>query len=160
ERPQSDLKWVRDPDVREGIRPVLADLGHTAQFLANKGVVLTNDAQSRFLDCVLENYIEFLFLLERRAKGDYSPDELPSTFPAFCSTKPKSTGPTPREMFDAWVKGKGPAHSTVESWRTVFNALTARFPDKNADGVTPDEAQAWLDSLITKERSAHTVRNW
>jgi integrase len=52
-----------------------------------------------------------------------------------------------------------PAQSTVESWRTVFNALTRDFPDRSASAIKPEEAQQWLDTLITKERSAFTVHN-
>jgi hypothetical protein len=77
EQPWKHLEWTRDPDVRRGIRPVLADLGHTAQFLAGQSIVLTNEAQAKFLDCVLDNYIEAILLLERRAKGDYESDEFP-----------------------------------------------------------------------------------
>jgi hypothetical protein len=35
------LPWTHGSDVRAGIRPVLADLGHTAQFLANRRIALT-----------------------------------------------------------------------------------------------------------------------
>lgn len=52
EEPLSGLAWTRDPEVRAGIRPVLADLGHTSEFLANRGVALTHDARALFLDCV------------------------------------------------------------------------------------------------------------
>ena len=30
----------------------------------------------------------------------------------------------------AWVKARQPAHSTIESWSTVFNALTRDFPNR------------------------------
>jgi integrase len=155
EEPIRDLEWTRDPEIRAGIRPVLADRGHTAQFLADRGLSLTNEAQTLFLDCVLDNYSAALLLLERRAKGDYEPDELPKSFPAFFTSGPL----TPWELFEGWVKSKQPAQSTVESWRTVFNTLTRDFPDRSASAITPDEAQQWLDKLITEERSAFTVRN-
>jgi hypothetical protein len=97
--------------------------------------------------------------LERRAKGDYEPDELPKSFPAFSRQGKTADGLTPWELFEGWVKSKQPAQSTVESWRTVFNTLTRDFPDRSASAITPDEAQQWLDKLITEERSAFTVRN-
>jgi hypothetical protein len=81
-QPWDNLDWTRDPEVREGIRPKIADYGYTAQFLSSRGIALTNEAQTRFLDCVVDNYIEALSLLERRARNDYSPDELPSGFPS------------------------------------------------------------------------------
>jgi hypothetical protein len=79
--PMDGLEWTRDPEVRKGIQPVLADRGYTAQFLASKGVVLTNAARDLFLDFALDNYIAALSLLEARARNDYSPDDLPAAFP-------------------------------------------------------------------------------
>jgi hypothetical protein len=153
--PISDLEWTRDPTIRAGVRPVLADRGHTAQFLADRGIALTNAAQTLFLDCVLDNYSAALLLLERRAKGDYEPDELPRSFPAFSTQGTKPDGLTPCELFEAWVKSKQPAQSTVESWRTVFNALRRDFPDRSASAIKPEEAQQWLDKLITAANHLH-----
>jgi hypothetical protein len=83
EQPLKDMRWARDPEVRHGVRAIVADLGHTAQFLATRGVALTNKAHVLFLDRVLDNYLPALSRLEHRAKGDYTPDELPKSFPPF-----------------------------------------------------------------------------
>jgi integrase len=157
--PIRDLEWTRDPEVRGGVRPVLADWGRTSQFLAQRGIALTNSARTLFLDCVLDNYIAALSLLEQRAKGDYSPDDLPKTFPGFLSNGPSAAGLTPLELFEGWLKARSPQQSTIESWRPVFNALTRDFPHRSASSLTSAEAQKWLDDLITRERSAFTVRN-
>ena len=42
--------WLREPYVRAGIRPLVADRTDTAQFLASKGIVLTAEARELFLD--------------------------------------------------------------------------------------------------------------
>jgi hypothetical protein len=47
ERLRGDV-WGMD-DVREKVRPVLADAGKTAQFLALKNIALTHDARKLFL---------------------------------------------------------------------------------------------------------------
>ena len=73
EQPLKYKDWERNPDVRKGARPVLADMGHTAQFLASRGIALTNKAHALFLDFALDNYFQALLLLERRARGDYEP---------------------------------------------------------------------------------------
>jgi integrase len=160
EQPLRDMRWARDPEVREGVRAVVADLGHTAQFLASRGLVLTNKAHALFLNRVLDNYEQALLRLERRARGDYSLDELPKSFPPFTLQAPRSdTGLSPQELFEAWRKARKPAQSTIESWRTVFNRLGRDFPDRSASSITADEAQRWLDKLITEHRSAFTVRN-
>jgi hypothetical protein len=154
EQPQHDLSWARDPDVRDGIRPVLADFGHTAQFLAGRGIPLTNEAQVRFLNCVLDNYIEALWLLDRRARGDYEPDELPRQFPKFTGRKQASTiGQTPWVLFKGWVTAKQPGERTINRWRVVFEDLERKFAASGADGVSEDDARAWATALITPERS-------
>jgi hypothetical protein len=123
--------WERDPEVRKGIRPVLADMGHTTQFLASRAIALTNNAHALFLDFALDNYIQALLLLQRRARGDYEPDELPKSFPKFAPQRQRTaTGLSPRELFDAWVKARQPAPGTIESWSVVFNALTQDFPNR------------------------------
>jgi integrase len=109
---------------------------------------------------VLDNYLPALGLLEQRARGDYGRDELPDTFPMFApQAQQRATGLTPEDLFEAWVKARQPAPSTIESWRVVFKALAKGFPDRSAASIKADEAQQWLDGLITEERSAFTVRN-
>jgi hypothetical protein len=76
-----DLEWTRDPEVRAGVRPVIADEAKTAQFPASKGTVLSNEAQALVLDCVLDEFIAAILCLERLAAGNYEPDERPSQFP-------------------------------------------------------------------------------
>jgi hypothetical protein len=153
QQPLKDMKWARDPEVRQGVRAVVADLGHTTQFLASRGLALTHKAHALFLDRVLDNYLPALLRLERRAKGDYTPDELPKSFPPFApqSQRP-ATGLSPRELFDAWVEARQPAPGTIESWSTVFNALTQDFPDRPASSIKPEEAQGWLDRQVTEGR--------
>ena len=153
-------EWTAYPEVRTALRPIISDFGRTAQFLSFKGTVLSNAGRELFLNAALRYLPAALTLLERRAKGDYERDDLPDTFPQFAPRgHAKVTGPTPRELFDDWVKTRQPAHSTVESWQTVFNTLTRDFPDRSAESISHDEAQAWLDKLITKDRSAFTVGN-
>ena len=40
----------------------------------------------------------------------------------------------------------------------MFNALTQDFPNRPASTIKPEEAQEWLDKLVTEGRSAGTVR--
>jgi hypothetical protein len=45
-----DELWAEAGGVREAVRPVLADVGETAQFLRCEAPCLTNDATKLFLD--------------------------------------------------------------------------------------------------------------
>jgi hypothetical protein len=86
-----DLEQVlQDKAILADLRPMIADWGHTAQFLASKGVVLASEARDVFLDYVAIDYVEAVLLRRRRAKGDYSPDDLPRQFPQF--SPPYSAG--------------------------------------------------------------------
>jgi hypothetical protein len=88
-----ELDWMREPEVLEGIRPQVADEAKTAQFLAAKALVLSNDVQAMFLDRVLPEFMNAILLLERRAGGDYGADERPALFPKFeGGPRPSTTG--------------------------------------------------------------------
>jgi hypothetical protein len=41
----SDELWEQDEELRRAVRPVLADVGETAQFLATNGRALNNAAR-------------------------------------------------------------------------------------------------------------------
>ncbi len=148
-------KLLANDAIRADIRPIVADQGKTSQFLATRGLVLTPQARNLFLDCVIESYIEALDVLKRRAKGDYSPDDRPRTFPEFRPPKVRGKGLDPWSLFEQWVKEVQPAQSTVARWRTVFLEMRERF--KNADDITEDDAREWARGLNSKTRSAFTV---
>ena len=152
---------VRDPQVRAGIRSTMANEVEANQFLASKGLSLTQEAYNLFLDCILEEYLAAILLLERRARGDFSQDERLEQFPAFeAASKPRQGRAelTPWKLFKAWVHAKKPAASTVDRWRSVFLDLEKYFVGREASSITVDEAQAWAEGLVTSERSAATVK--
>lgn len=65
------------------------------------------------------------------------------------------------QLFERWVKDKQPAASTVETWRYVFRSMEGKFAGRSAASIPADEAKAWIQSLVTEERSAGTVdKNW
>ena len=152
-----DLEWTREPEVRAGVRALIADEAKTAQFLASKGVVLNTEAQAAFLDCVLDEFMAAILLLERRANKDYSPDTRPSEFPKFDGSKiARSTSEaTPWQLFAAWVKARKPAPSGVNRWRRVFLDLEERF--QSANDITEDDAREWSRQIVTTKRTARTV---
>ena len=155
--PMRDLEWSRAPEIREGINPVIADVGLTAQFLASRGIVLTSQARALFLDFVVDNYVDALGLLERRARNDYSPDTKPQEFPKFEKRRQEHAGTTALALFTEWVRVAKPRASTITRWRAVFMELDRDFPERAADSITADEAQTWAVSLVGEGRSARTV---
>jgi integrase len=154
-----DLEWTREPEVRAGVRPLIADEAKTAQCLATKGVVLNAEAQALFLDCVLYEFIAAILLLERRANRDYSVDTRLAEFPKFDSKKIVRSGSevSPWQLFEAWVKARQPAASGVNRWRCVFIDLEQRF--ESANDITEDDAREWSRQLVTAKRKARTVND-
>jgi integrase len=157
EQADPDGLWREDLQVRKRVRPILADVGETAQFLAMKGLVLNNETRDRFLDCLYDDLAAALHKLTRIAEGDYSNDDYGKRFPKFEAT---DSGETPQQLFEAWVHETTPAQSTIETWRYPFAEMANCFKDRSAASITPDEARDWIKSLIGG-RSAGTVsRNW
>lgn len=150
-----DELWREDEEVRQAIRPVLADAAETAQFLAFKGIVLSSEARTLFLDCLYDDLAAALNLLIRNAGGDYSPDKYRERFPKF---EGLDKGETPMQLFERWVVERKPAASSIESWRYVFSAMSEHFKGRSASSISAEEAQAWIRGLVSAARSARTVR--
>jgi integrase len=167
-RSTRDELWEEREDVREAVRPVLADIGETAQFLATKRLALTNAGRSLFLDWLWHDLAAALQWLERRAEGDYGPDKYAERFPK--EPHGHDSGLTPWQLFELWVKERKPAAGTVENWRYMLRALNDDFEGCSASSIQPEEAETWLLKRVTantphdtrkrkRTRTAETVKN-
>ncbi|NEU96035.1 hypothetical protein [Bradyrhizobium uaiense] len=160
ENPKADphWEWQKEPEVREAVRPQVAELARVATFLASEGKALNAAAYVLFVDAVSDNLLPAITLLERRANGDYSPDDTPEGFPPFTDGPRRTTGISCWDLFEAFVKAIKPADNTVQRWRAVFLWMQRHFADIGADGITEETARTWVRGLVTAERSATTVR--
>jgi integrase len=149
--------WEHSPEAREDVRPMLADWGETAQFMASKRIVLDESSRKLFLDHLYEDFAAALRLLIQRARGDYTPDTYPLKFPRFDNSRDAGHGPW--KLFESYVAERKPATSTVNRWRAVFQDLEARFTGPDVQPLTPEAAQVWADGLVTAARSPITVRD-
>jgi integrase len=112
----------------------------------------------RFVDAVQDSLMPAIVVLEKRARGDYSRDENPETFPPFTDERTRNPGPNCWELFEAYVVAKRRAGQTVSRWRAVFLQMRRDFPDISANELTEDAARGWVGGLVTDEHSANTVR--
>lgn len=150
-----DDSWRDHPNHRRHVRATLMELATVQSFLVAKGLVLNPDGLERFLDTLEPEYSAALAALRRRSGGDYSPDAREAKFPDF---KPRSSaGLTCWTVFEAWVKERNPAASTVNRWRSVFKALDARFTGRDIAEVSAEDVLDWKATLVTPERSAVVV---
>src|SRR5258708_10184981 len=107
ENPKADpnWEWAKEPEVREAVRPQIAELARVATFLASEGLALNTEAYALFVDAVSDNLQLAIALLERRAAGDYSPDDTVLSFPSFTdSAECCATGLSCLQLFEAYVK--------------------------------------------------------
>jgi hypothetical protein len=160
DNPKADphWEWQKEPEVREAVRPQVAELARVATFLANEGKALNATAYALFVDAVSDNLLPAITLLERRANGDYSRDDTPDSFPPFTDGSARSGGVSCWELFEAYVTATKPAPKTVTRWRAVFLVMQREFVEVAADGITEDAARKWVHGLITEKRRASTVR--
>jgi integrase len=161
ENPKADphWEWAKEPEVREAVRPQIAELARVATFLASEGLALNSEAYALFVDAVGDNLQLAIALLERRTAGDYSSDETVQSFPAFADgPERRAAGLDCWQLFEAFVKATKPADGTVQRWRAVFLNLQAEFPDTSAAAISEDDARAWIKKLASPERSPITIR--
>ena len=157
ERSDPDDLWREDEELRRALRPVLADLGETAQFLALKRLVLNNEARERFLDWLYDDLAEALRKLVRVGGGDYEDTGYAKRFPKFSAP---DSGETPRQLFEAWASERKPARGTYESWQYVFAEMEKQFRGRSVASISADEAQVWIKSLSTKREAGTVRKNW
>ncbi|MCK1729686.1 hypothetical protein [Bradyrhizobium sp. 142] len=160
EDPKTDpqWEWAKEPEVRGAVRPQIAELGRVATFLAGEGIALNAAAYALFVDAVSDNLLPAITLLEKRANGDYSHDETPSTFPPYTDGPARASGVSCWDLFEAFVLATKPAPKTVTRWRAVFLEMQREFAEVGAEGITEDAARKWIQGLIFEKRQAITVR--
>jgi integrase len=158
EHPQLVEGWEKTPEVREAVRPLVAEIARVVTFLTSEGMTLNVTAYATFVDAVNDNLLPALSVLERRANGDYSHDAHPETFPPFTEGPARGSGVSCWELFEAFVLATKPAPKTVSRWRAVFLEMQREFAEVGADGISEDAARKWVHGLITEKRAAITVR--
>jgi hypothetical protein len=157
ENPRADetWEWAKVPEVREAVRPLIAEQARVATFLASEGIALNVEARKLFVDAVSDNLHLALSLLEKRARGDCSHDPTPGSFPPFV----RGAGTSCWDLFVKYVGAVVLAPNTVTRWRAVFFQMQRGFAETPANSITVDAARAWINGLKSEERTPQTVRN-
>ena len=158
---------LTDPDVLSAIRndlpgphdPFISDYSIARatgadQWLMDHNYPLAPESRAAFLDALAPRYADALALLIRRARGDFGRDPVADTFPTLDTTKAEPAVSI-RALFDDWIEKKKPARGTIKRWLGVIEAAQAHWPDLRR--VTETNAREWFKSLVTADRSVHTV---
>jgi hypothetical protein len=129
ENPRFAGDWDKAPEVREAVRPQVAEWARVATFLASEGKHLNAPAYALFTDAVSDNLLAAISLLEKRANGDYSRDDHPDTFPPFTDGPARPVGVSCWALFEAYVTATQPAPNTVSRWQSVFREMEREFAE-------------------------------
>jgi hypothetical protein len=94
ERGNQEEIWREDDELRSEVRPLLADVGETSQFLGVKGLVLNNAARDRFLDWLFDDLWQALRGSYALHRATIAQTSTASAFPALTAwtlVKPHSS---------------------------------------------------------------------
>jgi hypothetical protein len=140
--------------------------------LTDRGRALTQAGRTRFLSALVREFLTATELLERRARGDWGPDQhldqlapSPNLSPALAASSSSNgqrraqphSDATAVALFEAYIRDTQRKPRTVERWRCVFTAL-----DQENWRAPGWDAQQWLDGLVgtgTPPRKPITVRD-
>jgi integrase len=151
-----------DPEVLSAIDTET----RASQFLADRGIALTQAGRTRFLSAVVKEFLAATETLERRARGDWgrdqhldqlAPSETLSPVVTALSSNGQRSKAAPQllsavALFEAYCKDRALKPSTISGQRCVFTAL-----DKADWRALEWDAQQWIDALVTS-RKPQTVR--
>lgn len=113
--------------------------------------------------------------LERRARGDYGPDEVLQRFPALGAIGAIAAEPAPvtpshlagaktpavslTGLAEAWGRERQPRAKTLEDHLRVVQAFAAFVGHDDATAITPENVVAWKDALVAEGRLAAKTIN-
>jgi integrase len=158
--PDDDPEDEPDPRPRalRLYRELVAEYGKVAQFLSDEGKALMPASKTELIDAIGDRFGEAVAQL-------VSPESSPPVEPVRPLSpirgRTKLARRTCWQLFEEWVDRDRdrPAASTVNRWRAVFRNLEAHFQGRDIATITPDEAQAWANGLLTADRSSVTVND-
>jgi hypothetical protein len=143
-----------DPEVLNEVDT----LARASELLTDRARALTHTGRTRFLASLVREFLAATSLLERRARGDWGPDQhldqlAPSPNLSLALVASSSSNGQRRAqhhsdatavaLFEAYIKDTQRKPRTVERWRCVFTAL-----DQENWRAPAWDAQQWLDGSL------------
>lgn len=173
-------EWYRDrlaldqqePGDADGLGHLLDDLRQTTgpagrakevgdsvvELLDKKGLVVDEESRRRLIDAVFENYTRLIWMLAKRAEGDYTADPMLDQVPAF-KRDPKKPSVSMLGLIEAWKNENRPAERTVYEWTRGVDRLKEFVGHDDATRVAPEDVIKWKDQLLASGKSTKTTKN-
>jgi integrase len=132
------------------------------ELISVNGLKIDDEDRLKFAKSISTGAQRAALTLNRRAKGDYSPD---SPFPVPTHANDISAVDKPIEpvalesLLEGWVAEKRPTEKTIYSWRRVLDQLVKFVGHTDAVRLTPDDLLRWKASLLDAGLRTKTIRD-
>lgn len=144
------------------LRPIRVVVEERDSLLNARGLRLDEQSADRLLQEMLDLYLAFLRLMQRRVAGDFGPDPVVPTLPTpeASPKQPSATKPivSLSGLFEEFAASGTATPHTVAKWRAALDSFIRHLGHDDAARVTRSDAHAWFDSLVAGGLSVRTVR--
>ncbi len=151
-----------DEEEREAgrVRPTDWLISERDTLLKSKRLAVRPASADGLLQEMGDLWIELCRLMERRSRGDYGPDPLAETLPAF-ETAPRkpSVSASITQLFEDYASTDTAAPATVKKWRPVIRQFVEHLGHDDAARVTTADIGDWVKVLLAKPLSVKSVRD-
>lgn len=151
-----------DPEEREAgrIRPTGWLIEERDALLQAKGLTLTLSSGDALLQEMGDLWLSLCDLMQRRAQGDYGPDPLADTLPAFQAAPANTKAAVSlMQLFEDYAASGASKPRTVAKWRPHVNSFVAHIGHDDATRVTAADVNGWVKALIAKPLAVKTVQD-
>lgn len=148
---------VIDPESGEKLPFLVAQRD---AFLAVRGLRVDAASAAALLEEMEDLWPDLCRLMQRRARGDYGPDPLAETLPAFeaAPAKPKAAVSL-KQLFEEYAASGASSPRTVAKWKPHVNSFVAHIGHDDATRVTAVDVNSWAKALIAKPLAVKTVQD-
>ena len=142
----------------------LQDVYHDVKVLLLKeGLVVDRHSFADLAEQIHHYKILLLKSLCRRARGDYSADDVLDEAPALGAPARRQGRGGRRQdaaaLFDAWATERRPPERTRYEWRRVMDRLARHLGHQDAERITKADIVGWKDALLASGKGPKTVKN-
>ena len=145
-----------------GLMPEVAEL------LSDEGIMTDDASKERLAELIVQRLPQALGRHWKQQAGDYRPDSLPATFPAW--ERPKAAAVTPalpaqeaevslRGLFNAWSPVSVVKPRTLAETDYAVKGLAAFVGHDDAAKITRDDLARWRDTMKADGRTNNTWNN-
>jgi hypothetical protein len=153
--------------AREWKQFLVAFLIQADELLAREGVITDSASSMKLAELLVTRLQDALDVHHRSRRGDFRPDPLPSTFPAWEGRHPEATAKTSASepavplssLYHGWKLVAVVKPRTVSETDYAVRDLTAFMGHDDAAKITRDDLTRWRKAMKDEGRSNNTWNN-